>query len=80
MPQVFNGGSDFNEPVKRCLDRLHDAGVRWVGGPDWVNTERAVRHKHAIGCPREHNTSYDFTSKPVKNSGYWGQHRKSWMP
>jgi uncharacterized protein with von Willebrand factor type A (vWA) domain len=25
---VFNGGSDFNEPVKRCLDRLTDA--RWA--------------------------------------------------
>lgn len=26
--QVFNGGSDFNEPVKRCLDRLTDA--KWA--------------------------------------------------
>lgn len=21
LEKVFNGGSDFNEPVKRCLDR-----------------------------------------------------------
>lgn len=27
-PQMFNGGSDFNEPVKRCLDRLTDA--KWA--------------------------------------------------
>lgn len=26
--QVFNGGSDFNEPVRRCLDRLTDA--KWA--------------------------------------------------
>eukprot|EP00967_Tisochrysis_lutea_P014080 scaffold15807_cov20-Tisochrysis_lutea.AAC.6 len=26
--QVFNGGSDFNEPVRRCLDRLSDA--KWA--------------------------------------------------
>lgn len=26
--QVFNGGSDFNEPVKRCLDRLTEA--KWA--------------------------------------------------
>jgi len=25
---VFNGGSDFNEPVRRCLDRLSDA--KWA--------------------------------------------------
>jgi uncharacterized protein with von Willebrand factor type A (vWA) domain len=25
---VFNGGSDFNEPVTRCLNRLTDA--KWA--------------------------------------------------
>lgn len=25
---MFNGGSDFNEPVKRCLTRLTDA--KWA--------------------------------------------------
>ena len=29
--QVFNGGSDFNEPVRRCLDRLHTAA--------WANSD-----------------------------------------
>ena len=29
--QVFNGGSDFNEPVKRCLERLHQAA--------WANSD-----------------------------------------
>lgn len=29
--QVFNGGSDFNEPIKRCLDRLHTAA--------WANSD-----------------------------------------
>ncbi len=29
--QVFNGGSDFNEPVKRCLDRLHTSA--------WANSD-----------------------------------------
>lgn len=29
--QVFNGGSDFNEPVKRCLERLHTAA--------WANSD-----------------------------------------
>jgi hypothetical protein len=28
LEKVFNGGSDFNEPVKRCLERLTDA--RWA--------------------------------------------------
>ncbi|GMH33678.1 hypothetical protein BSKO_01512 [Bryopsis sp. KO-2023] len=28
LEKVFNGGSDFNEPVKRCLDRLTDA--KWA--------------------------------------------------
>jgi uncharacterized protein with von Willebrand factor type A (vWA) domain len=31
LAQVFNGGSDFNEPVKRCLDRLHTAA--------WANSD-----------------------------------------
>lgn len=31
LEKVFNGGSDFNEPVKRCLDRLHDAA--------WANSD-----------------------------------------
>lgn len=29
--QVFNGGSDFNEPITRCLDRLHTAA--------WANSD-----------------------------------------
>jgi uncharacterized protein with von Willebrand factor type A (vWA) domain len=29
--QVFNGGSDFNEPIKRCLDRLHTSA--------WANSD-----------------------------------------
>ena len=28
---MFNGGSDFNEPIKRCLDRLHTAA--------WANSD-----------------------------------------
>eukprot|EP00803_Ostreobium_quekettii_P008826 evm.model.scf_2565.1 EVM.evm.TU.scf_2565.1 scf_2565:1050-6339(-) len=28
LEKVFNGGSDFNEPIKRCLDRLTDA--KWA--------------------------------------------------
>ncbi|GLC50817.1 hypothetical protein PLESTB_000435300 [Pleodorina starrii] len=28
LEKMFNGGSDFNEPVKRCLDRLTDA--KWA--------------------------------------------------
>ena len=31
ITQVFNGGSDFNEPVRRCLDRLHTAA--------WANSD-----------------------------------------
>ena len=31
VTQVFNGGSDFNEPIKRCLDRLHTAA--------WANSD-----------------------------------------
>ena len=31
VSQVFNGGSDFNEPVRRCLDRLHTAA--------WANSD-----------------------------------------
>ena len=31
LEKVFNGGSDFNEPVKRCLDRLHTAA--------WANSD-----------------------------------------
>lgn len=28
LEAVFNGGSDFNEPVKRCLNRLTDS--KWA--------------------------------------------------
>jgi uncharacterized protein with von Willebrand factor type A (vWA) domain len=28
LEKVFNGGSDFNAPVQKCLDRLHDA--KWA--------------------------------------------------
>ncbi len=28
LEKIFNGGSDFNEPIKRCLDRLTDA--KWA--------------------------------------------------
>lgn len=28
LEKVFNGGSDFNEPVKRCLDRLTNS--KWA--------------------------------------------------
>jgi hypothetical protein len=28
---MFNGGSDFNEPVRRCLERLHSAA--------WANSD-----------------------------------------
>lgn len=31
LEKVFNGGSDFNEPVRRCLDRLHTAA--------WANSD-----------------------------------------
>jgi uncharacterized protein with von Willebrand factor type A (vWA) domain len=31
LEKVFNGGSDFNEPVKRCLDRLTNA--------QWANSD-----------------------------------------
>mmetsp|Transcript_26101 Transcript_26101/g.57021 ORF Transcript_26101/g.57021 Transcript_26101/m.57021 type:complete len:697 (+) Transcript_26101:262-2352(+) len=31
LEKVFNGGSDFNEPVKRCLDRLTAA--------EWANSD-----------------------------------------
>ncbi len=28
LEKVFNGGSDFNEPIKRCLDRMAEA--KWA--------------------------------------------------
>lgn len=28
LEKVFNGGSDFNEPIKRCLDRMSEA--KWA--------------------------------------------------
>ena len=28
LEAVFNGGSDFNEPVRRCLDRMQEA--KWA--------------------------------------------------
>lgn len=28
LEALFNGGSDFNEPLKRCLNRLTDA--KWA--------------------------------------------------
>lgn len=31
LEKVFNGGSDFNEPVKRCLERLTSA--------QWANSD-----------------------------------------
>ena len=31
LEAVFNGGSDFNEPIKRCLDRMAEA--------EWANSD-----------------------------------------
>lgn len=28
LEAVFNGGSDFNEPIKRCLERMQ--GAKWA--------------------------------------------------
>ena len=31
LEKIFNGGSDFNEPIKRCLDRLTNSA--------WANSD-----------------------------------------
>ena len=31
LEAVFNGGSDFNEPIRRCLDRMAEA--------EWANSD-----------------------------------------
>lgn len=43
LEKTFNGGSDFNAPVQRCLDRLHDA--------KWANSDiLLVRLGVAVGA------------------------------
>ncbi len=46
LEKTFNGGSDFNAPVKRCLDRLTDAkwansDILLVRGGAWAGRGRA---------------------------------------
>lgn len=41
LEALFNGGSDFNEPLRRCLDRLTDA--------KWANSD-ILLVSGAAGC------------------------------
>jgi len=46
LEALFNGGSDFNEPLKRCLNRLTDA--------KWANSDillvSGACFVHSRGC------------------------------
>jgi hypothetical protein len=48
LAQVFNGGSDFNEPVKRCLDRLTDA--RWANSDILLVSDGELRQPAQEVC------------------------------
>lgn len=49
LEKVFNGGSDFNEPVKRCLERLTSA--QWANSDILLVSGKgldAARNRHQI--------------------------------
>ena len=41
LEAVFNGGSDFNEPIRRCLDRLRKA--RWANSDILIVSDGELR-------------------------------------
>lgn len=42
LEALFNGGSDFNEPLKRCLNRLTDA--------KWANSDILLVSGELVGA------------------------------
>ena len=45
MEKVFNGGSDLNEPMKRCMDKLHQA--------EWSNSDVLIVSDGELRCPQD---------------------------
>jgi hypothetical protein len=45
LEKVFNGGSDLNEPMKRCMDKLHKA--------EWSNSDVLIVSDGELRCPQE---------------------------
>ena len=45
LEKVFNGGSDLNEPLKRCMDKLHQA--------EWSNSDVLIVSDGELRCPAE---------------------------
>ena len=45
LEMTFNGGSDFNEPIRRCLDRLTEA--------EWANSDILIVSDGELRLPEE---------------------------
>ena len=48
LEKVFNGGSDFNEPIRRCLTRLSDA--KWANSDILLVSDGELRQPGQVGA------------------------------
>lgn len=48
LEKVFNGGSDFNEPITRCLDRMTDA--KWANSDILLVSDGELRQPGQAVC------------------------------
>lgn len=56
LEALFNGGSDFNEPLKRCLNRLTDA--KWANSDILLVSGACVRVSDSKGRPAAERSGF----------------------
>ena len=58
LETVFNGGSDFNEPIRRCLDRMSEA--KWANSDILLVSDGELRQPgQEVGI----DTEFEMKSK-----------------
>lgn len=63
LEKVFNGGSDFNEPIRRCLTRLSDA--KWANSDILLVSDGELRQPGQVGT----RSSWSSTQQAVRPLG-----------
>jgi hypothetical protein len=66
LEALFNGGSDFNEPLKRCLNRLTDA--KWANS-DILLVSGAWRYRLCAGYTIDCGCQPTTQALPQQNDG-----------
>ena len=62
---MFNGGSDFNEPVRRCLERLHQAA--------WANSDILLVSDGELRQPGPEIMRKLAGTRPYRTASSWRQ-------